>query len=61
MDATLAVLKVLSCYLLSKHKSDGAETWWKASGQHGELELLKWFCSGIQDGHYGMAAILKNI
>ena len=25
--------------------------WWKAPGQHGDLELLKWFRSDIQDGH----------
>ena len=24
----------------------------KASGQHGDLELLKWFHSDIQDGHH---------
>ena len=27
--------------------SHGAETWWKALGQHGDLELLKWFHSDI--------------
>ena len=27
--------------------------WWKASGHHGDLELLKWFCSAIQGGHHG--------
>ena len=27
--------------------SDGAETWWKASGQHGDLELLKCFKSHL--------------
>ena len=31
----------------------GAETWWKASEQQGDLELLKWFHSDIQDGHHG--------
>ena len=41
MMATMAaILKVFSCYLLPNHKSDGAETWRKASGQHGDLELL---------------------
>ena len=49
----VAILKVFSCYLLQNHKLDGAETWWKALGQHGYLELLKWFCSDIQDGHHG--------
>ena len=32
--------------------SDGAETW-KASGQHGDLKLLKWFHSDIQEDHHG--------
>ena len=42
MMATMAaILKVISCYLLPNSKLDGAETWWKASGQHGDLELLK--------------------
>ena len=48
-----AILKVFSCYLLPNSKSDGVETWWKALGQHGDLELLKWFRSDIQDGHHG--------
>ena len=25
----------------------------KASGQHGDLELLKWFRSDIKDGYHG--------
>ena len=33
--------------------SDGTETWWKAMGQHRDLELLKWFRSDIQDDHHG--------
>ena len=49
----MATLKVFSCYLLPNSKSDGTETWWKASGPHGDLELLKWFHSDIQDGHHG--------
>ena len=54
MMATMAaILKVFSCYLLPNSKSDGVETWWKASGQHGDLELLKCFRSDIQDGHHG--------
>ena len=53
MAAMVAILKVFSCYLLPNSKSDGAETLWKASGQHGDLELLKLFRSGIQDGHHG--------
>ena len=32
--------------------SDGAETLWKATGQPGDLELLKWFRSDFQDGHH---------
>ena len=48
-----AILKVFSCYLLPNSKSDGADTWWKASAQHRDLELLKWFRSDTQDGHHG--------
>ena len=47
------ILKVFNCYLIPNSKSDGAETRWKASGQHGDLELLEWFHSDIQDGHHG--------
>ena len=39
--------------------SDGVETWWKASGQHGDLELLKWCGSDTQDGHHG--SCLENL
>ena len=46
-------LKVFTCYLLPNCKLDGVVTWLKASGQHGDLELLKWFQSDIQDGHHG--------
>ena len=54
MIATMAaILKVLNCYLPPNNKLDGVETWWKAFGQHGDLELLKWFHSDIQDGHHG--------
>ena len=54
MMATMAaILKAFSCYLLLNSNSHGAETWWKALGQHGDLELLKWFRSDIQDGHHG--------
>ena len=48
-----AILKVFSCYLLPNNKSDGAETWWKASAQHGDIELLEWYRSDTQDGHHG--------
>ena len=47
------VSNVISCYLLPNHKLDGAKTWWKAWGEHGDLELLKWFHSDIQIGHHG--------
>ena len=53
MAAMAALLKVFSCNLFPNSKLYGAETWWKASEQHGDLELLKWFRSGIQDGHHG--------
>ena len=56
----LAILKVFNCYLLPNRKSDGVETWWKTSGQHGDLELLKWFHSDIQDGMATITAILKS-
>ena len=54
-----AILKVFNCYLIPNSKSDRVETLWKASGQHGDLELLKWFRSNIQEGHY--ASHLKNL
>ena len=41
-----AILKGFNYYLLPDSK-------WKALGQHGDLELLKWFSSDIQDGHHG--------
>ena len=53
MASMAAILKVFNCYLLLNGKSDGVETWWKALGQHGDLELLKRFRSDIQDGHHG--------
>ena len=53
MVAMVAILEVFNCYLLPNSKSDGVETWWKASGQHGDLEMLKWFRSDIQDGNNG--------
>ena len=56
MAGMATILKVFNCYLLLNGKSDGAETWWKASGQCADLELLKWFRSDIQDAP--MAAIL---
>ena len=31
----------------------------EVSGQHGELELLKWFRTDIQDGHHG--SYLENL
>ena len=42
-----------SCYLLPNGKSNWTKTWWKALGQHGNLELLMSFRSDIQDGHHG--------
>ena len=53
MAAMAAILKVFSCYLLPNSKSDGREACWKALGQHGDLELLKWIGSDIQEGHHG--------
>ena len=51
MAAMATILEVFNCYLLLNRKSDKAETWWKASGQH--VELLKWFLSDIKDVHHG--------
>ena len=42
-----------SIVICSRTVSDRAETWWKASRQHGYLELLKCFRSDIQDGQHG--------
>ena len=53
MATTAAILKVFNCYLLPNRKSDGAETWWKTSGHHGDLELLKYSLSDNQDGYHG--------
>ena len=53
MVIMMAILKVFNCNLLPNRKSDGAETGWKALGQHGDLELLEWFRSDIQVGHHG--------
>ena len=53
MAAMEAILKVFICYLLLNSKSDGAETLWKGPDRHGDLELLKWFPSDIQDAHNG--------
>ena len=53
MDPTGAIFKVFNCYLLLKRMSDGAKTWWKAWGQHGDLESIKLFRFDIQDGHHG--------
>ena len=47
LAAMVAILKIFNCYLLPNHMSNGAETWRKALGQHGNLELLKWFSSDI--------------
>ena len=53
MAGIRTILKVFVCYLLPNCKLAVAETWWKASGQHGDLELLKWFRSDIKDSHHG--------
>ena len=53
MTAMAAILKVFSSHLLLNGKSGGVETWWKALGQHGDLEMLKWFRSDIQYSHHG--------
>ena len=36
-----AILKVFNCYLLPNRKSVGAETQWKASGQHAPSTEVK--------------------
>ena len=57
MVTMVAILKILKRHL-PNHKLDWAETWWEASEQRRDSELLKWFCSNIQDGHHG--GHLKN-
>ena len=47
----VAILKTFKPCLLSNGTSDWAQTWWEALGWHGDLELLNWLCSNIQDGH----------
>ena len=39
--------------LLMNPKWACAQTWLEAFGQQGDLELLKSFCSSIQDVHHG--------
>ena len=64
MATMSAILKIFKQYLLwpswkssivfcSWTVSQIEWKWWKASGHHGDLELLKWFRSDIQDGHHG--------
>ena len=47
MAIMVAILKIMKRHPLPNGKLDEAETWWKASEQHGDLELLKWFLSDI--------------
>ena len=56
-----AILKFFKRHLLPNRRLDWAKTWWEALELHRDSELLKLFCSNIQDGHHGghMAAILK--
>ena len=47
--------------LLQDRKSDCAKNWWEALQWHRDSELLKSFCSDIQDGcHRGHLEILQN-
>ena len=57
--AMWTILKIFNCYLLLNGKSGWAKIWWKASGQHGDLELRKSFSSNIQDGHH--SSHLENL
>ena len=50
MAAVAAILKFFKQRLLENHKLDWAETLWEALEQHRDSELLKLFCSDIQDG-----------
>ena len=52
MAAVAAILKFYNQHLLNR-KLDLAETWWEASEWHRDSELLKLFCSAIQNGHHG--------
>ena len=36
IDAMAAILNDVNCYLLPNRKWDGAKTWWKSLGQHGD-------------------------
>ena len=45
MAATMAILKIYKLRLLQNSKSEWAQTWWKALGWHGDLDLLNLFSS----------------
>ena len=48
-----AILKFFKRHLIPNNKSDWAETWWEALESYRDSELLKSFCSRIQDGRHG--------
>ena len=50
MATVVTILKLFKRHLLKNCKLDWAETWWEASERHRDSELLKLFCSSIQDG-----------
>ena len=59
MAAMTTILKSFKLQLLPTRKLNWAETWWKASGQHGDSDLLNSFCSNIKNGrHDGHLEIL---
>ena len=51
MEETMVAISTFSA-----RPSVGTETWWEASEWYGDSELLKSFCSDIQDGRQTTAA-----
>ena len=54
-----AILKFFNRHLHENRVLDWTETLWKASGQDGDLDLLKPIHSNIQDGQHGGHHILQ--
>ena len=44
-----AILKTFKQHILPNGMSDCAETWWESLDRPGDSEVLKVFCSDIQD------------
>ena len=52
MAAMAAILKVFNCYLLPNSVGWSGNLV-EGTGADGDLELLKWFPSDVQDGYHG--------